>query len=119
MPDIGRHSPEREAGFAIFIPWPSIRGMNEVTTDILRQLIRENCMVKSDLELLDEEAPLFGPDGLGLDSLDALQITMAVEKRFGVVIADPAAAKDALGSLRVLRDWITNALQIRARELGA
>lgn len=119
MPDTGRHCPGREGGFAISLPWPSIRGMNEVTTDILKQLIRENCMVKSDLDLLDEEAPLFGPEGLGLDSLDALQITMAVEKRFGVVIADPAAAKDALRSLRVLQDWITKAMEIRARELSA
>lgn len=93
--------------------------MNEVTTDMLRQLIRENCMVKSDLELLDEELPLFGSEGLGLDSLDALQITMAVEKRFGVVIPDPATAKEALRSLRVLRDWITGAMEIRSRELSA
>lgn len=96
-----------------------MHGMNEVTTDMLKQLIRENCMVKSDLECLDEEAPLFGPEGLGLDSLDALQITMAVEKRFGVVIPDPAAAKDALQSLRALRDWITKAVAIRSKELGA
>lgn len=93
--------------------------MNEVTTDMLRQLIRENCMVKSDLALVDDELPLFGPEGLGLDSLDALQITMAVEKRFGIVIADPATAKDALRSLRVLRDWITRSMAVRAGEIDA
>lgn len=96
-----------------------MHGMNEVTTDTLKQLIRENCMVKSDLEFLDEEASLFGPEGLGLDSLDALQITMAVEKRFGIVIPDPAAAKDALRSLRALQDWITRAMAVRSKELGA
>lgn len=93
--------------------------MNEVTTDVLKQLIRENCMVRSDLDSLSEDAPLFGAEGLGLDSLDALQITMAVEKRYGIVIADPATAKSALGSIRVLRDWITNALEIRARGIAA
>jgi len=93
--------------------------MNEVTTDSLKQLIRENCMVRSDLDSLSEDAPLFGAEGLGLDSLDALQITMAVEKTYGVVIADPAAARSALGSIRVLRDWITNAMEVRSRELSA
>lgn len=93
--------------------------MNEVTTDILKQLIRENCMVRSDLASLSEDAPLFGPEGLGLDSLDALQITMAVEKRYGIVIADPATARSALGSIRVLRDWITHALEISSRGMAA
>jgi acyl carrier protein len=93
--------------------------MNEVTTDVLKQLIRENCMVRSDLDLLSEDAPLFGAEGLGLDSLDALQITMAVEKRYGIVIADPATAKSALGSIRVLREWIANAVEVRSRGMAA
>jgi acyl carrier protein len=49
---------------------------------------------------------LFGAEGLGLDSLDALQIIIAVEKKYGISIGDATTARDALQSLGVLRDWI-------------
>ncbi len=82
--------------------------MAEVTIERLKSMLVENCMVKVDPETILEETPLFGPDSIGLDSLDALQMTIAVEKEYGVVIGDPAAARDALQSLGVLRDWITS-----------
>ena len=87
--------------------------MTEVTIERLKQILVEYCMLKIDPATIGEESPLFGPDGIGLDSLDALQITIAVEKHFGVTIGDSATARDALQSLSVLRDWI-----IRRKALG-
>lgn len=87
--------------------------MTEVTIERLKQILVENCMLKIDPATIGEETPLFGPEGIGLDSLDALQITIAVEKYYGVTIGDPATARDALQSLSVLRDWI-----IRRQALG-
>jgi acyl carrier protein len=81
--------------------------MSEVTIDRLKQLLVENCMIRINPADLTEETPLFGPVGIGLDSLDALQLIIAVEKNYGIVIGDPATAKDALQSLGILRDWIT------------
>lgn len=83
--------------------------MREVSIDSLRQIIVENCMVKLDPATIGEETPLFGPDGIGLDSLDALQIAVAVEKLYGVSLSDSAVAREALQSLGVLRDWIIRA----------
>ena len=80
---------------------------------MLKGILLENCMLKIEPESIGEETPLFGPEGIGLDSLDALQIIIAVEKRFGIVIGDPAAAKDALQSLGVLRDWIQKSISVR------
>ena len=80
--------------------------MREVTIESLRLIIVENCMVKFDPSTIGEETPLFGPDSIGLDSLDALQITVAVEKMYGVSLSDSAVAREALQSLGVLRDWI-------------
>ena len=37
-------------------------------------------------EDIDADAPLFGEEGLGLDSIDALELGMAIKKRFNVVI---------------------------------
>lgn len=82
--------------------------MAAVTIERLKSMLVENCMVKVDPDTILEQTPLFGPDSIGLDSLDALQMTIAVEKEYGVAIGDPATARDALQSLGVLRDWITS-----------
>ena len=37
---------------------------------------------------IEDDAPLFGDDGLGLDSIDALELTVALEKTYGVTIPD-------------------------------
>ena len=66
----------------------------------------QNCMLKIDPSTIGEETPLFGPEGVELDSLDALQIVIAVEKKYGISIGDATTARDALQSLGVLRDWI-------------
>ena len=87
--------------------------MSEVSIEALREILVQNCMLKIDPASIGEETPLFGPEGIGLDSLDALQIVIAVEKKFGIVIGDPAAAKDALQSLGVLRDWIQKSISVR------
>lgn len=52
-----------------------------------------------------ETTVLFG-DGLGLDSIDAVEIVMLVEKHFGVVIKDADEAKDSFASFGDLADFI-------------
>ena len=84
--------------------------MAEVTIDLLKELLVENCMVKVDPETIQADTPLFGPESIGLDSLDALQMAIAVEKQYGLAIGDPATARDALQSLGVLHGWITQRL---------
>jgi acyl carrier protein len=78
----------------------------ETSVDILRSMLAENVMLKIDVATISEDTPLFGAEGLGLDSLDALQIIIAVEKKYGISIGDATTARDALQSLGVLRDWI-------------
>jgi acyl carrier protein len=82
----------------------------ETSVDILRSMLAENVMLKIDVATISEDTPLFGADGLGLDSLDALQIIIAVEKKYGISIGDATTARDALQSLGVLRDWINGRL---------
>jgi len=84
--------------------------MSEASVESLKEILMQNCMLKIDPSTIGEETPLFGPEGVGLDSLDALQIVIAVEKRYGIAIGDPNTAKDALQSLGVLRDWIQKRL---------
>lgn len=84
--------------------------MAAATIERLRKMLVDNCMVKVDPETIGTETPLFGPESIGLDSLDALQMTIAVEKEYGLAIGDPATAREALQNLGVLRDWINSRL---------
>lgn len=54
---------------------------------------------------IDNEAPLFG-EGLGLDSIDALELVVALEKTFGIKIPDEDVGRDAFGSVSVLADYV-------------
>lgn len=56
-------------------------------------------------EDIDDDAPLFG-EGLGLDSLDALQLVMAIEERFGVRIPEGDGARVAFASIEALASFV-------------
>jgi acyl carrier protein len=54
---------------------------------------------------IDSDAPLFG-EGLGLDSIDALQLVVAMEKEFGVVVPDAATGTKVFASVRAMAAYI-------------
>ena len=58
------------------------------------------------VEDIDSSAPLFGDTGLMLDSLDAVELVVVVEKHFGVAIADAEEARKAFTSVSGLADFI-------------
>ena len=54
---------------------------------------------------IEDGGPLFG-DGLGLDSVDALELVVALEKSYGVIIEDEEVGKRAFASVEVLADFV-------------
>jgi len=56
-------------------------------------------------EEIDTDAPLFG-EGLGLDSIDALQLVVAMEKEFGVVVPDAATGTKVFASVRSMAEYV-------------
>ena len=54
---------------------------------------------------IDENAPLFG-EGLGLDSIDALELIVLMEKNYGIKLKDPSQGKDIFKSVKVLAEYI-------------
>ena len=57
-------------------------------------------------EDIDSNAPLFGEDGLGLDSIDALELIVLMEKNYGIKLNSAAEGKDVFKSVRVMAEYI-------------
>ncbi|MDO5342237.1 MAG: phosphopantetheine-binding protein [Bacteroidia bacterium] len=55
---------------------------------------------------IDENAPLFG-DGLGLDSIDALELIVLMEKNYGIKLQDPKQGKEVFKSVAVMAEYIS------------
>ena len=57
-------------------------------------------------EDIDDNAPLFGDEGLGLDSIDVLELIVLLEKNYGIRLASPAQGKEIFKSIAVMADYI-------------
>ena len=65
----------------------------------IKDVLVEELMLPNAAEEIGDATPLFGPEGLGLDSVDALQLVVALEKHFGLKVADAEVAKKVLHSV--------------------
>ena len=68
----------------------------------IKEILVENLMLQVTANDITDDKPLFGPEGLGLDSVDALQLVVALDKSFGLKIPDPAAAKQILENVNTI-----------------
>jgi len=73
----------------------------------LKELVLRTCQVRGvTVDEIDDDAPLIGgPGGLQLDSLDALEIAVALHREFGIEIVEEEATK-AFESIRTLSDFL-------------
>ena len=79
--------------------------MEELILELKQQIIEVlnfEDMTPADIET---EAPLFG-EGLGLDSIDALELIVLLDKGYGIKLADPKAGKEVFKSVRVMAEYI-------------
>jgi len=86
----------------------SSKNMEDATAlkDRIKAMMVENLMLQVTAAEIGDDLPLFGPGGLGLDSVDALQLVVGLDKNFGVKIPDPAAAKEILQSVNTIADAV-------------
>ena len=73
----------------------------ELKVKIIEQLNLEDMSVED----IDNNDALFG-DGLGLDSIDALELIVMLDKDYGIKITDPKKGKEIFSSINVLADFI-------------
>ncbi len=79
----------------------------ELKTQIKRMLV-ENLMLKINPEEISDDQPLFGPGSLGLDSVDALQLVVALDKNYSLKITDPEAARGILQTVNSIAHAIVS-----------
>ena len=73
----------------------------------IKTLIVENCDLDIEISDIDDEAPLFSSESmLELDSIDALQISIAIQNTFGIVIRDSKEMRRVMTSINSFADYI-------------
>ena len=75
--------------------------INNLKVKIIEILNLEDVLV----EYIKNDDPLFG-DGLGLDSIDALELIVLLDKEYGIKITDPKEGKTIFQSVEVMADYI-------------
>lgn len=80
-----------------------------VTAENLKEVLIKNLKLEdltpSDI---DDTMPLFGEEGLGLDSVDSIELVLTVEKEFGVKIADSKEYQKIFTNIQSLLDYIND-----------
>lgn len=80
---------------------------NELILELKEQIIKALNLEEMTPEDIDTEAPLFGEKGLGLDSIDTLELIMLIEKNYGIKLANPAEGKTIFKSVATLADYVS------------
>ncbi|MCQ2193000.1 MAG: phosphopantetheine-binding protein [Paludibacteraceae bacterium] len=80
--------------------------MENLIEQLKQQIIEELNLEDTTPADIDPAAPLFGDGGIGLDSIDALEITMLLEKYYGIKISDPKEARTIYSSINSIAEYI-------------
>lgn len=81
--------------------------MESLIETLKQQIISVLNLEEMSPEELDENAPLFGDDGIGLDSIDALELIVLLEKEYGIKLASPAQGKEIFKSIATIADYVS------------
>lgn len=81
--------------------------MEELILKLKNEIIEVLNLEEVKPEDIDESAPLFGAEGLGLDSIDALELIVLMEKNYGIKLQDPNQGKEIFKSINVMADYIS------------
>lgn len=81
------------------------RNMDGLIEKLKKELIEQLNLEDLEPNDIDSSAPLFG-DGLGLDSIDALEIIVLLEKEYDIKLSDPREGKDIMHSVDSLAKFI-------------
>lgn len=79
--------------------------MEALITELKKHIIEVLNLEDLQPQDIDNDAPLFG-EGLGLDSIDALELIVMMEKVYGIRVKDPSAGKEIFKSVNTMAAFI-------------
>jgi acyl carrier protein len=68
----------------------------------IKAMLVQDLMLQITPEEIGDDQPLFGPGSLGLDSVDALQLVVALDKNYGLKIPDAAVARKTMQTVNAI-----------------
>lgn len=80
--------------------------MEDLVLKLKEQIIEALNLEGVSPEDIDVKAPLFGDEGLGLDSIDALEIIVLLEKNYGIRLSNAAEGKAIFASIEHIADYV-------------
>ena len=78
----------------------------EETKKKVREILSVRLNLSTAVEKIEDNTPLFGPGSLGLDSIDALELVLGIQKEFDVAIEDRALAVKVLVSIDTIAEYL-------------
>ena len=79
--------------------------MDKLKAQLKEQILEALSLDEMKPEEIDDNAPLFG-EGLGLDSIDALELIVLMEKQYGIKLSNPTEGKEVFKSINVMAEDI-------------
>lgn len=79
--------------------------MSDLRTELKESIIEQLNLEELNIADIDNDDPLFG-DGLGLDSIDALELIVLLEKDYGIKLTDPEQGKEIFISINKMAEYI-------------
>lgn len=80
--------------------------MEKLIKELKEEIIEALNLEEMTPEDIDENDALFG-DGLGLDSIDALELIVLLDKKYGIKLANPAEGKAIFKSIATIADYVS------------
>ena len=80
--------------------------MNALIAELKQKVVEVRNLEELSAEESNENTPLFGADGLGLDSIDALELIVLLDKEYGIRLSDPKQGKEIFYSIATMAEYI-------------
>ena len=80
--------------------------MKELINELKLQIKEALNLEDLPMEEFDEDAPLFGEDGIGLDSIDILELIVLLEKKYGIRLNNAAEGKAIFQSVKTIAEYV-------------
>jgi acyl carrier protein len=82
------------------------RTFEEVKSDLKRLLVENLCLEDVKPDDITDDMNLFGEEGLGLDSLDGVEIVVIIQRKYGLDVKDMQAGRDIFRCINTLAEYV-------------